>query len=427
MLNRASGLYEAALDTRALADGTYLFTALATDLAGREVGAALWLRIDNHPPELSVLSPEDGAHMTGELEVRAEARDEFGTVLEYQLDNTGWRPTSKTLDTTAVSDGPHELAVRARDESGQTTTLRITIYTDGTSPVVSILEPMAGGVAVSGELIVIVAVGEEGGLSGVTLSLDGAAPLPMAMNRATGYYEARLSTRALSDDVAHNVSVSATSRSGLVASATREFRVDNSPPVVRVRSPGSMEQKGDVRFDVEVSDATGVSSVMIRVDGGQWREMTASRAPGRFTFIYPTTVAQNGEHTFEIRVRDALGNEGTTVQAFRVRNDDWGPYILVLVVALILVALGAMVARGRRKRKEEAEALEPEPSPPPEEPPKAFPEMAPLAPPEPSEAPQAHVVLKDKRAESEAPASEAGPRPGPSPIEEITERLEERP
>ncbi|MGQ9582700.1 MAG: Ig-like domain-containing protein [Thermoplasmatota archaeon] len=421
VLNQVSGLYEAVLDSRALADGSYLYIASVRDLVGREASAALHLKVDNHPPELSVLSPEDGAHLTGVLEVRADAVDAFATVVEYQLESMGWRPVDSTMDTSSVSDGPHELAVRATDEFGRSTTLHLTIHTDGTSPVVSILNPVAGGVAVSGELLISVAVEEEGGVSGVTYSVDGAAPLPMPMNRATGYYEARVSTQALSDDAGHRVTVNATSRAGLAASATREFRVDNSPPAVSVRSPGNADQKGDVKIVVEVSDATGVQSVMVRVDGGQWREMTASRMTGRYTHTYPTTLAQNGEHTFEIRVRDALGNEGSTVHSFKVRNDDWGPYILVLVVVLILVAVGVVMVRGRKKRREEEMAeMEPGPPPPPEEPPKAFPEMAPLAPPEPNEAPLVHVVLRDKRAESEAPAAETGPEAPPSPLEEIT-------
>ncbi|MEM4729727.1 MAG: Ig-like domain-containing protein [Thermoplasmata archaeon] len=424
-LNPTSGLYEAVINTLALEDGECYFTASAVDLSGRETVAHLKLKVDNHPPCLSVLSPEEGAHLSGELEVRAEGKDVFEVSLEYQVDSLGWRPLNRTLDTAALPDGAHSLLVRATDLSGWSTVVSLILHTDNTLPAVSILEPVFGGIAVSGDMTLRVAVDEDGGVSRVTYAVDDWPPMPMVMNRATGYYEVPIPTRALQESVEHKVTVNVTSRSGLTTSQTRAFMVDNSPPEVVVRSPDKSDQKGEVSIVVDVSDATGVSSVLIRIDGGQWREMVVSRAPGRYIYKYPTTVAQNGEHTFEVRVEDTLGNRGTTVHTFRVKNEDYSVVIALALVIILIVGAALVIFRGKKKTME-VEPLPAEPEPETvERSSEAFPEMPQVTPPEPQEKPLVHVVLEDKRAESEAPAQETGPREELYPIEEITGKLKE--
>jgi hypothetical protein len=360
--NQNSGMYESGVDSTLLKDGTYRYTARSTDLAGRVTESSVWLRSDNTAPALSVSAPEDGDHITGVMAVVAEAPDAFPTVIEYQVDSLGWRAGNSTLDTALLSDGPHALAVRATDASGKASEARLVIRTDNTPPVVSILEPSASGVAVAGTFTLRMAVSEPDTVAGASYSLDGGHPLPLMMNRATGYYEQAVPTGALADELVHNISVTVTSLAGLETTVTRPFRVDNTPPVVTVRSPGNIAQKGTVVISVDIADQTGVSDVEVRLDGGAWKEMSVTRTPGRYEYKWPTGVAQNGAHSFEVRTQDSLGNRGTTVYTFKVDNPDYWPVVLVVLVVLTVVGGVMLVARGRRRRGEEL-------LPPVEEPP----------------------------------------------------------
>jgi hypothetical protein len=378
--NQDSGMYESALDTTLLRDGTYRYTARSTDLAGRMTESAVWLRSDNTAPALSVSSPEDGDHLTGVMAVAAEAPDAFPAVIEYQVDSLGWRALNATLDTALLSDGPHSLAVRATDGSGKVSEARLIIRTDNTPPVLSILEPPASGAAIAGTLTLRAAVSEPDTVADVSYSLDGGRPLPLLMNRATGYYEQDIPTGVLDDNSGHNISVNVTSRAGLSTTLSRPFRVDNTPPEVKVRSPANAAQKGTVVISVDISDQSGLSEVEVRLDGGAWRDMSVTRTPGRYEYRWATGVAQNGEHSFEVRTRDGLGNRGTNVHMFRVDNPDYGPLILAVIIILAVVGAVLIVARGRKKRAEELlPPVEEPPGPAKPSRPEEFPEATPVA------------------------------------------------
>jgi hypothetical protein len=377
--NQNSGMYESGVDSTLLKDGTYRYTARSTDLAGRVTESSVWLRSDNTAPALSVSAPEDGDFITGVMAVVAEAPDAFPTVIEYQVDSLGWRAGNSTLDTALLSDGPHALAVRATDASGKASEARLVIRTDNTPPVVSILEPSASGVAVAGTFTLRMAVSEPDTVAGASYSLDGGHPLPLMMNRATGYYEQAIPTGALADELGHNISVTVLSRAGLSTTLTRPFRVDNTPPVVTVRSPANVAQKGTVVISVDIADNSGVSEVEIRLDGGAWKEMSVTRTPGRYEYKWPTGVAQNGGHTYEVRTQDSLGNRGTTVYTFKVDNPDYWPVVLVVLVVLTVVGGVMLVARGRKKRDEELlPPVEEPPGPAKPQGPEEFPEATPV-------------------------------------------------
>jgi hypothetical protein len=372
--NPVSGLYEAGLDTTALADGTYDVRAECTDLAGRAAFSVLQLKVDNIAPMLAVQAPEDSARLSGTLVVAAEAPDAFCTTIEYQLDSLGWRPADRSLDTSMLADGPHALSVRATDESGKSSMVQLTIFIDNTPPLLSILLPSADGGSVRGEFTLRVAVGELEEPIVVTYSVDNAKSMPLLINRATGYYEQAVQTAGVQEAGVHTVTVRAINRAGLSSNFTRTFRVDNTPPVVTVRSPTNASQAGEVVISVDVVDATGVSSVQARIDGGQWKDMMMSRTSGRYELKWTTGIKDNGYHRFEVRTEDSLGNKATSAYYFKVENPDYGWAVLVSLVVLIVLVVAAITIRGRKKRPEELlpPPQEPEPKAAPQ-PPKEFP------------------------------------------------------
>lgn len=429
--NPVSGLYEAQLDTQPLSDGTYMFRAECTDLAGRTAFSLLQLKVDNAAPELAVQSPEDMAYLSGTLAILATAPDAFDTVQEYQVDNLGWRPVDRTLDTSLLADGPHALSVRATDESGKSSVVQLTVYIDNSPPLVSVLTPSADGVAMTGEFVLRVAVGESEGLRTMSYSVDNGPSMPLLMNRATGYYEQSIQTSTLTDVINHGITIKVTSKAGLTTNLTRQFKVDNTPPAITVRSPSNAAQTGQVTISVDVKDATGISSVQARIDGGSWKDMMVSKTSGRYELKWQTGVPQNGYHNFEIRVEDTLGNKATSAYYFKVENPDYGWLVLVFLVALIVVVGAALAIRGRRKRPEDMlPPQEPEPQPAPEAA-KEFPAIRPVTDAE-EAPPTAEPVLNGQNAEDESNPGELDQGRGASqaraqtPLEELTESLRKK-
>ena len=351
--NPVSGLYEARLDSSVLPDGPYSLVAECSDLAGRTVQSVLQLKVDNMAPMLSVQAPQESARLSGMLDVEAVAPDAFCTTLEYQLDSLGWKPVDRALDTSMVADGPHALSVRATDLSGKSTVVQLTIFIDNTPPLLSILHPTADGAFVRGEFTLRVAVGEMEEPGSVTYSVDNGTSMPLLINRASGYFEKAIQTSGMAETGVHAVTVKAVNRAGLTSNFTRTFRVDNTAPTITVRSPTNASQAKEVVISVDASDASGISSVQARIDGGQWRDMMMSRTSGRYELKWSTGIKENGYHRFEVRTEDSLGNTAGSVHYFKVENQDWSWAVLAFLVVLIVVVVAAVAVRGRKKRPEE--------------------------------------------------------------------------
>ena len=126
--------YSCRVDTTRLADGSYSFRAVATDVAGNTttsstVGPRV---VDNTVSAVSVEDP--GAYLSGAVTVVANASSTAG-VASVRLQRavsgtTGWvdlcidttAPYSCLWDTTAVADGPYDLRAVLTDGAGRTTT-----------------------------------------------------------------------------------------------------------------------------------------------------------------------------------------------------------------------------------------------------------------------------------------------------------------
>ena len=126
--------YSCRVDTTRIADGSYSFRAVATDVAGNTttsstVGPRV---VDNTVSAVSVEDP--GAYLSGAVTVVANASSTAG-VASVRLQRavsgtTGWvdlcidttAPYSCLWDTTAVADGPYDLRAVLTDGAGRTTT-----------------------------------------------------------------------------------------------------------------------------------------------------------------------------------------------------------------------------------------------------------------------------------------------------------------
>jgi hypothetical protein len=111
-----------------LSDGPHTVEYYSVDnLGNEEAYKSQELIVDNTPPEVNIVQPEDGDYVYGYILIEIEATDEGSGVhhVEYSLDNgITWLPAgySFTLgkwigdwETTAFSEGAHTILARATD------------------------------------------------------------------------------------------------------------------------------------------------------------------------------------------------------------------------------------------------------------------------------------------------------------------------
>lgn len=182
--------WTAVWDLDGIADGVHTIHAVATDDAltpQQTVSAAITVTVDNEdsPPTVSMSAPGDGAAVTGQTTLVADASDdgavtrvEFyvgGAKVGEDTDATGgW---THDWDSAGVSDGPILVHAAATDDGGipQTTlSASISVTADNSAPTVTVLA-LPGSVSGDQDVSALAADGNGSGVSQVEFFADGAS------------------------------------------------------------------------------------------------------------------------------------------------------------------------------------------------------------------------------------------------------------
>lgn len=159
------------------------------------------------------------------------------------------------------------------------------------------------------------------GLGGYLVSRDG-SPLAVTTAATTSYLDG-----GLGFGETHSYTVSAYDLDGNLAasapvSATTGPAPDTTPPVTSITSPADgASVSGAVTVMADAADATGVTSVELRVDGAV--AGTATTAP--YSFSWNATVP--GDHTLQTFATDAAGNIGASTTVTVVVPDTLAPAV----------------------------------------------------------------------------------------------------
>ncbi|HOB39105.1 MAG TPA: Ig-like domain-containing protein, partial [Methanomassiliicoccaceae archaeon] len=132
-----------------LSDGAHTFHVRATDDAGNVAVTSVTFTVDTVAPELSIISPQDGAYIgSGYVLVEWSATDLGSGVAGYQyrIDGGEWSPITNELshEFTALSEGLHIVDVRAFDNASNYAEANVTFVIDTIAPELSIISPTDG-------------------------------------------------------------------------------------------------------------------------------------------------------------------------------------------------------------------------------------------------------------------------------------------
>lgn len=174
--------YSISWNTTTAANGNHTLTAIARDAAGNKTTSAdVIVNVNNDvtAPTVAISSPT-GGNVLGTISVTASASDNVGVVgVQFLLDgnNLGTEVTSSpytlSWNTTATSNGNHNLSAKARDAAGNTTTSSIVVVNvnnDVTAPTITV-DPPTG--TVTGTINVTATASDNVGVVGVQFLLDG--------------------------------------------------------------------------------------------------------------------------------------------------------------------------------------------------------------------------------------------------------------
>jgi uncharacterized delta-60 repeat protein len=209
--------------TSPLGDGPHAFEVRATDAAGNvdPSPATRSFIVDATSPDVTVTAPADGATVSGNVAVTADAHDNTIVAgVQFTLDGMSLgiedtvAPYAATWDTRTAANGPHVLSALARDSAGNlaaATDVSVSVDNDKSSPTVP---TNLSAVPVSSSQIDLAwsAATDNVGVTGYRVSRNGAV---VTTTSATSFPDAGLAA-----STAYTYSVTAFDAAGNVSSAS---------------------------------------------------------------------------------------------------------------------------------------------------------------------------------------------------------------
>ena len=314
----------ASIDVSALASGQYHFRVTSEDASGRRQSHVQELLVDNTPPTVVILDPDEGDNVGGTITVVVDASDSSGiSHVELYIDGELFGVKTTPLynfewDTFLVDEGTHTLLARGYDVVGLLTTDTVTVNVvrvDESSPTVTITNP-APGQEVTGTIPVRATATDNFGVDRVEFRVDGV----LAATDAEAPYE--FSWNASAETLgSHDLRATAYDAAGNSDSdeiAVTVTDTDSIPPEVAITAPAAgATVSGLVDVTVSAVDNVGVAKVTLLVDEQPVGEKTA--APYAFEW---DSSGRSGVVRLLARAEDGAGNVSYASITVTADNDD---------------------------------------------------------------------------------------------------------
>lgn len=286
---------------------------------------------DTTPPTLSLTAPASGATVRGTTVVSATATDagsgvhDVAFLVDGGLVAADTTPTgsswSASVDTTALTDGPHTVAAVATDNAGNTvTTTPVTVTVLNHPPVVVTITSPVSGATCSGQVPIKASVSGGTGTLSTTMLVDNQQIATQVGTSASVVWDT--STWA---DGPHKITVlgSDDESSPKTGSATVTCTTSNAPAVT-ITAPASgatvwgATQLSATALGVRTLAATTVpiTSVVFTIDAKT--VCTDTTAP--YGCTWASTSVADGAHTLGVRATDVFGRSRTATRSVQVQN-----------------------------------------------------------------------------------------------------------
>jgi len=311
---------------------------------------------DTKPPEVNILSPNNGDIVSGIVKIKVDVVDKSGgnikeikkpiinkapsgvDKVEIYVDGNlkatlNSTPYEYDWDTSGLLYGStHTIGVKAYDKAGNGSSLK-TIQVaigDNEKPSVTITNPQNNSI-VSG--IIKIQVTADDKISGLNKIIPKA---PSGINKVEFYvdntkigedtsspYEISWDTTQVSDGD-HIIKAKAYDVAGNSSDASITVKVDNTGPTISITEPANNAiVRGTISIKGSANDPNGLSKVELYINDILKQTYTSNS----FEYSWDTTNVQDGDYTIKVKAEDSLGN--TSQKSISVKVDNTGPTVSI--------------------------------------------------------------------------------------------------
>ncbi len=311
------------------------------------------IHIDTTPPVVTA-TVNGGAEYTTDTKVQVQVTFDdthspgmIWVGLEEDLGDVDPTPF-KTLHTITIPEreGVHIVYVRVEDEVGNAATSSASIFLANVKPLITLHLPGGTPTNAMDEVEVTVEWHDSYGDIEVQLAWsedpseltewkdpDETLMVTIPAGTADGAYRIRARARNIPGIESDVVSI--------------DIQLDRVCPTLTITRPADgtkVVQEGKiVRVDLDIESMGGLDEIQYRIDGGEWVDVSLDER----TLV--VGIPTYGEHTLEVRVEDAAGNEAVSSSKFKLEKEEEAgvPGVAALLALAALVCAGLVVRRRR--------------------------------------------------------------------------------
>ena len=353
-------------NTANYSDGKHLITAKVYDKAGNNASASVYVVVDNSPPVITLLSPQNtmgnNTHnntLNGTIQVKIKGEDTTTgmSYMKLYIDNisvaSGIDSINYTWNTTKFRNGYHKLTIVASDKVGNIAvkSYDFKIYNKPKPPTLTIISPKNNTLLGTNQLRV--EWQSHGPLLYYEVKVDN-----------TNYIKTQNTTYIVTlADGKHIVYVKAVFKEITITKSV-VVRIDTSPPqILGLLGKYTFTKPGYVNFTIK--DASPIQVFIYVQQGNNW--VLYNQGNSSKWSIY---IDKKGHFTIKVVAIDAVQNEESETfqvsyeQAHRVvhRGSPFLHLVLYPVLLLIIALIVAVVAmkklkKSKKKKEGSGEAL----------------------------------------------------------------------
>jgi len=289
------------------------------------------------PPELELENFEE--IVGGEIEVHASAISEKSEIKNvfYRWDQEDWKNSglgefngefSLSIDTEAVDNGEHELAIMVVDKgASMVKIIDLEILNDDNPPVLEIISPSEGE-TVEDIIVLEVEATDDNRVSDVEYRVNQENWRKMYYNEGDSYIASWNTQGANAGNGDHQIAFRASDSTPNWAQKSVNITVFNEEdityPYLEIIMPKEEFYNSRINIEVEATDPDGMSTVQYRIDNGSWRTLDTDDSD---IFTSAWTPFGDGWHWLDVRAEDSQGY--ITEQAIRFETDSTPPFIVL--------------------------------------------------------------------------------------------------
>lgn len=348
--------YSGTINTLALADATYSFTAIITDAAGNATTSVAHTIIkDMIPPAVEITSPTDGGYINiandsatftvlgtcneaGQTVVINVNGAPAATPVGFVCDGANY---TGTINTTGVAQGAVTFQAELSDIGGNTANSTVINLTKDTiAPALTLVTPAdASNITTANDSATFAVDGtcDENGKT-VSILIDaGAATSPVGFNCDGANFSGTIDTTGLGDATFAFTAEITDDAGNTTTTSANTVTKDTAPPTVAITNPLDSSYiniaNNSATFAISGTCNEGGQTVVIEVDAAAAASPVGFACNGtNFNGTIDVTGLSEGAHTLQAKLTDAASNEGVS-SIINLTKDTVAPSIAITTPA----------------------------------------------------------------------------------------------